>query len=211
MMIHAYDELYLDSAQRILGDAFDYALMTLQMEPELFQEIFLHSLASRQFAGGNPSYVAGITGCEFVRKIVKESGLELDFAEDVMYVDKSPEYWAGWALAYYQWLRCCSFRKVLEIVPVVRIIEMYPTFHEIDIQGFVAAIDERIRQRYRSNLAQLRERVGISVSDLSKNADISIKQLEALEQGEKELGKLQASTLYRLSRALHCSMEELMY
>ena len=50
----------------------------------------------------HPRYVAGMNGCEFARVILDDVGAAYPEAEDEMYLDKSPEYWAGWALAYYQ-------------------------------------------------------------------------------------------------------------
>ena len=56
MVIHAYDEDYLPGAQKILGDAVDFAVMTLELEPDLFAGAFAVSSVSKQFAAGNPTY-----------------------------------------------------------------------------------------------------------------------------------------------------------
>ena len=40
MEIRAYDEEYLAGAQRILGDAVDFAVMTLGLEPDAFGQAF---------------------------------------------------------------------------------------------------------------------------------------------------------------------------
>ncbi|MFR7899190.1 MAG: hypothetical protein ACLU6Y_04635 [Ruminococcus sp.] len=46
------------------------------------------------------TYVAGKTGCELVKEVIEIRGLLIPELEDEMYLDKSPEYWCGWALAY---------------------------------------------------------------------------------------------------------------
>ena len=38
--------------------------------------------------------------------------------DDIMFLDKSPEYWAGWSLAFYQWFSGRDFMSILEIVPL---------------------------------------------------------------------------------------------
>ena len=43
MMIHAYSEDYLVSAQRILGDMLDYAVNTYAFDPDSFYQMFLVS------------------------------------------------------------------------------------------------------------------------------------------------------------------------
>jgi hypothetical protein len=103
MEIRAYDELYLNNAQDILGHAVDFAINSLAIDPDLFGSSFTVSDASKQFAAGNPAYVAGISGCELARIVIRQTHLVFHDTEDVMYLDKSPEYWAGWALAFYQW------------------------------------------------------------------------------------------------------------
>ena len=73
MAIRAYDEIYLSGAQRILGDAADFAVISLGLDPDTFGNALAVSSASRQFANGNPKYVAGMNGCELARIILTET------------------------------------------------------------------------------------------------------------------------------------------
>ena len=130
MAIHAYDEIYTDSAQKILGHAVDYAVMTLDIDADIFGNAYAVSDAAIQFGAGNPKYVAGMNGCELARIVLNEAHIPYPDSEDAMYLDKSPEYWAGWALAYYQWFSGHSFSEILSTVPLSRLIDMYPVFHE---------------------------------------------------------------------------------
>ena len=109
MEIRAYDESYVQSAQNVLGHAVDFAVMTLEISPEVFGNAFCVSNASKQFAIGNPRYVAGINGCELARLVLEEARIPFADTADAMYLDKSPEYWSGWALAFYQWHSFRSF------------------------------------------------------------------------------------------------------
>ena len=43
MMMHAYQEMYLNKAQALLGDAFDYAINTCKIAGEDFVKLFLAS------------------------------------------------------------------------------------------------------------------------------------------------------------------------
>lgn len=141
MEIHAYDELYLWDAQNIMGHAFDFALVTLGFSIDDFSDKLVNSKSIIQFERGNPSYVAGINGCELVKTIYEEYDINIDH-EDIMYFDKSPEYWAGWALAFYQWYTSKSFRVILEKISIDDILKMYYTFHEMDIMQFKDALDK---------------------------------------------------------------------
>ena len=144
MMIHAYSEDYLNNAQKILGDMMDYAVNTYEFSPNQFYEMFLVSDVSMQFQTGNPTYVAGKTGCELVKEVIRKSGLLIPELEDEMYLDKSPEYWCGWALAYYQWYTGRSFMKIYHAVSIEEILNMYPVYHEMDISRFVETINEKM-------------------------------------------------------------------
>ena len=159
MMIHAYSEDYLVSAQRILGDMLDYAVNTYAFDPDSFYQMFLVSDVSSQFQNGNPTYVAGKTGCEIVKEIIHSAGIEMQELEDEMYLDKSPEYWAGWALAYYQWYTGRTFIKIYKVVSVQELLDMYDVYHEMDIQKFVDEINERWEAFYTDTNLKINFRV----------------------------------------------------
>ena len=211
MEIRAYDEEYLAGAQRILGDAVDFAVMTLGLEPDAFGQAFAVSDASRQFAGGNPAYVAGINGCELARRVLEETGISYTDTEDAMYLDKSPEYWAGWALAFYQWYSSRSFMEILRTVPLRKIILMYPIYHEMDIMQFADRMQEEMKNAHAdTNLRMRRKACGFSPSRLAAAARVPLRQIQLFEQRQRDINKTAAETLLRLGRALGCSMEDLM-
>ena len=211
MAICAYDEIYVDSAQNVLGHAVDFAVMTLGLEPNMFGDAFAVSDASKPFAAGNPAYVAGMNGCELARKVLEETGTPFADAEDAMYLDKSPEYWAGWALAYYQWFTGYSFMEILTAVPLEQIVAMYPTYHEMDVSQFVEQMDRHMQEVYpQTKLRMRRETCGFSQSELSADADVPLRQIQLFEQRQRDINKCAAITLLKLSRSLHCSIEDLM-
>ena len=211
MVIHAYDETYVQGAQDVLGHSVDFAVMTLSIDPDAYGNAFAVSWVSKQFANGNPKYVAGMNGCELARMVLSETGTAYTDAEDAMYLDKSPEYWSGWALAYFQWYTGRSFIDILSIVPLSQIIDMYPVYHEMDILQFVDHMNERIRnaQPY-TQLKQHRINCGLSQAELSAYSGVSLQQIELYEQRKRNINNASAITLLRLSRALHCHMEDLM-
>ena len=211
MMIRAYDELYLESAQNILGHAVDFALMTLDIDADAFADAFLVSDASKRFAMGDPSYVAGINGCELTRLILEQTCLTFTDHEDVMYIDRSPEYWSGWALAYYQWYTGRPFDMILSAVPLSHIIMMYSPYHEMDISQFTDEMERRVKNAYPfTKLKMIRSQCGISQSALSRQSGVPLRQIQLFEQERRDINKTSAITLRKLSHALHCGMEDLM-
>ena len=143
MIVHAYSEDYLWGAQRVLGDMLDFGVNTCQLDMDFIMNKFIESGIADNFAIGNPKYVAGMTGCEVLRTVLEKTGEENPKENDIMYVDKSPEYWTGWALAYYQWYRNYKFQEIQSKVPVSEVVKMY-ILHEADVMKFVEIMDTRM-------------------------------------------------------------------
>ena len=211
MAIRAYDELYLPGAQNILGHAVDFAVMTLAIEPNVFGNALAVSESAKQFSEGNPRYVAGMNGCEFARAVLDDVEVAYQESADEMYLDKSPEYWAGWALAYYQWFTSRSFMEILRAMSLNDIIRMYPLYHEMDLSHFVEQMDRFMKEAYpQTRLRERRSNCGLSQSELAADADVPLRQIQLFEQGQRDINKTSAITLYKLSKALHCKMEDLL-
>ncbi|MBR1798161.1 MAG: helix-turn-helix transcriptional regulator [Clostridiales bacterium] len=210
MVIYAYSEAYLDSAKNILGHAVDFAVMSLNIEPDTFGDSLMVSNAAAQFGRGNPSYVAGTNGCELARQILNEAHIDYADIEDAMYLDKSPEYWAGWALAHYQWYSSRSFMEILTEVPLSEMIKMYPVYHEMDIEHFLEHMNVLIKDANpTTKLRAKRLNCNMSQSELAKDSGVALRQIQLFEQRQRDINNASAITLLRLSRSLNCRMEDL--
>ena len=88
---------------------------------------------------------------------------------------------------------------------------MYSPYHEMDIRQFSDEMYILInRHQDTCALARLRTYAGLSQKALAEKADVSVRMIEQYEQGKKDIRKAAADTVLRLSRTLHCSMEDLM-
>ena len=211
MAIRAYDELYLESAANCLAVAFDYALNICGIKPDEFAGFFVVSGESDKFGRGNPSVVAGKSGVELVRLIVEKVDPSRGLPEPVFSQSRSPEYWAGWALAQYQWHSAKSFKTVFGKVPLSEIVKMYKVYHEMDIAAFIEAMDKKIEERSVStNLKNIRENRQFSQSELAAASGVQLHSIQLYEQRVNDIDKAQAQTLYKLSVALGCKMEDLL-
>ena len=211
MVIHAYDETYLATSQNILGHAIDFVVITLNIDADVFGNAFAVSSVSKQFASGNPLYVAGRNGCELARDVLTETHRTFIDKADAMYLDKSPEYWAGWALAFYQWYSGRSFMDILTAVPLSGIIHMYPLYHEMDIMQFAQQMDSMLKKANSSTrLKTRRTNSGLSQSELAASSGVALRQIQLFEQRQRNINNAAAITLLQLSRTLHCRIEDLM-
>lgn len=63
-MTRAYQEIYLNKAQSVLGDAFDYAINTCGIAGNDFIKLFSASTVSGRMENGEPAALAGMSGIE---------------------------------------------------------------------------------------------------------------------------------------------------
>lgn len=149
-MTHAYSDMYLNDARRTLAGSFDAAVYTYGYDLPDYYTLFINTVISSKFEKGDPFVVSGISGIELASRIIEMQTGQISDVKPVFHDDRSPEYWAGWALAYYQWYYACSFRTLNEEVPIDKILNMYSKYHEMDISHFCDRINE-----LRRNLLQL--------------------------------------------------------
>ena len=210
-MIRAYNESYLTDAKETLSQFFDYLINDCGMSADWASAIFVSSGYAERFERGNPSVLAGMSGIELARAVVSESYREKELPEPRYTDGLSPEYWAGWALAEYQWYSGKRFAEIFRRVKLSEIIEMYSVYHEMDISKFISAMEERCASVVLpSKLKALRENRNISQSELSTLSGVKLRSIQMYEQGINDINKAQAETVYRLSRAIGCSVEDLL-
>lgn len=209
MTIRAFNELYLSDAQTNLANAFDYAMNVCKQPADIFGEIFARSDYAKRFECGDPAIVSGKSGVELVKVVLAKT---VDFFPQPQFSqDRSPEYWAGWALAYYQWYSAKRFRDIFARIPLSQIILMYKVFHEMDITAFVESIDRRYNEiEVDTKLRSLREVRGLSQRELSNISGVKLRSIQLFEQKVNDIDKAQAHTLYKLARVLGCTIEDLL-
>ena len=116
-MARAYKKTYLNGAMRNLAVMLDCGVRKYGYPIGEFYLKFLSCEVSRQFAA----------------TVLKEN--------DGTYT-VGPEYWAGWVLAYYQWLSRRSFAYMHKKgLGINEVLSMYYPLHEADLSKFAAAAD----------------------------------------------------------------------
>lgn len=213
-MIPAYHENYLEQAQESFACMLDFAVYDMEIPLEEYYSWFLFSSYSRLFGRGDCSIVAGRSGPEIAmdvyyecHKIYPDEKLRYEYRG----IDRSPEYWTGWALAYYQWETGYTFQQINNRVPIGRICEMYPLYHEMDIKQFVDQMDSDMQVcRSDARLKQFRRLAGYSQSQLARYANVPVRTIQQYEQRQKDINKAQTQAVIRLATALACEVEDLM-
>ncbi|MBR4836900.1 MAG: helix-turn-helix transcriptional regulator [Bacteroidales bacterium] len=210
-MSHAYHYYYLEDAMNNLGSMLDYAVNAAHCDVSMFFEIFLASGVASQIEIGNPRYVSGLSGVELYEMVLRKSS-DFDIKEiDYQPFERTKEFWAGWSLAYYQWFRAKSFLYIQHNgLDIKRIISMYPTLHEADLSKFVEVadgiIDNYLAERP-NVLKTIRKQARLTQQRLAEISGVTLRMIQAYEQGDQDIRKAEAQTVFALSKALGCSPE----
>ena len=137
-MTHAYIEPYLKDVMRNLGVMSHFCINEYGMSPEKFSEFFPKSHIAEQISMANPRFLTGMSGKELADMMIESlSGNEYkNVSSEQYYV--SPEYWAGWVMAYYQWYTAKSFAQMyVDGQTYEKVLKMYHPLHEADLAKVV--------------------------------------------------------------------------
>lgn len=209
-MIHAYDKVYLDKARTALGRMLDFAVYDFKYDITEFFDMFINSGVAERFETGDFTVIVGMSGVELAYEVLEKSGVEHERIKPNYTADRSEEFWAGWALAYYQWETSMSFAEIVRYVPVKDMVALYFPYHEMDIRQFVDKVNSMYKAaKPETNLKLLRRKAGLSQCELADLSGVPVRTIQQYEQQQKSINKAQAEYLVLLSKTLYCTIDEL--
>ena len=152
-----------------------------------------------------------MSGVELAYEVMEQSKIKYERIIPDYTIERSEEYWAGWALAYYQWETSMTFAEIVRYVPIKDIVALYSPYQEMDIRQFVDKMNTLYKAaKPETNLKILRRKVGLSQKELAEFSDVPIRTIQQYEQRQKNINKAQAEYLVALSRVLCCDVEDLL-
>jgi len=210
--MNAYNEIYLNNAADSFGNMMNYVVNDYGLDGDKFLQMFITSGLAEQFARGNPKVIAGMSGLDIAYSAIESgTGAAPTAAPFDTIGYRSPEYWAGWALAKYQWYSAKSFPSILRAFPFSEVVDSYHPLHEADISKFYTVADNIIAEKNPlTNLKRLRQAAGYSQSQLANESGVSLRSVQMYEQRKKDINKAQAITLAKIARVLGCDIEDLL-
>lgn len=172
-MTCAYSEVYLEDAMRTLGEAVDFALCDQGLNPTELTAILSNALEMKQFERGIPRVVCGMSGDELAREIIVHAGLKpVEFREAYPF-DRSPQYWAGWVLAYAQWTCSLGFSELFDVAPLDWIIDSYHPLHKASEDIFAQIVIDKWNkaQAGKKGLKAARKAAGLTENSWPPNRE----------------------------------------
>lgn len=207
-MIRAYDKNYLAKAQNNMASMLDFAVYDLNEDLTSFYKKFLQSRVSRQFERGESAVIAGKSGVELALEVLGNEKLASKYRPAA---NRTPEFWCGWALAYFQWFTNLSFLEINTFVPVAEVLAFYSPYHEMDISKFCDKMIELYNNRkVYANLKKFRLAAGFSQSELAEISGVPLRTIQQYEQSQKNINAAKAETVVKLAKSLNTTVENLL-
>ena len=176
-----------------------------------FFDLFLSSGVAALFERGDYSVTVGMSGVELAYLVLEASGIPFERVKPQYTAGRSPEYWAGWALAYYQWETALGLAEINRCIPIGEVVQLYSPYHEMDIRQFCDKMNALYRAaRPETQLKQRRKSAGLSQRELAERSGVPIRTIQQYEQRQKGINKAQAESLVMLAKVLCCGVDDLL-
>ncbi len=196
-----------------LVEAVDFALCDQGLTPAELTAILSNALEMNQFERGTPRVVCGMAGDELARDIIAHVGLTPVECRETYPFDRSPQYWAGWVLAYAQWMCSLGFSDLLEVAPLDWIIGSYHPLHEASEDKFAQIVIENWSnaQADKKGLKSARKAAGLTQKQLAAQSGVKLRAIQLYERYQLDLRRASVSSALALANAPHCTIEELVW
>lgn len=208
-MIHGYSKDILSEAQCNLGFAFDYAVNHVGLDIDEFNNLFIISKIAEAFGSGSPKFVTGMSGTELVLEVFQQ----VNYAYIITpyeQMERTPEYWTGWILTYYQWYSGKSFEYIRNKVKASSVREMYYPLHEAPEEKFCDVMDEIISRKKTTNLQQIRKLRKLTQKQLSELSGVNLRTLQEYESGARDINNASGISINALAKVLCCNFYDVM-
>ena len=201
-MIHAYNEQFVCIIQPKVAAMFELAVLEEHIDIDAFAKKFISSPVCHALENADPVYALGKSANELLSLILGNEPLNIETSSYA-----SPEYWVGWVLSYAQWNFNKPYSTIITAIPCSKLLDNYFPYHEMDISQSMELIAKYLKPV--CPLKEIRQKRGISQTQLANLSNVSLRAIKAYEQGTVDISKAQAETLYALAQTLNCSIEDL--
>lgn len=202
-MIHAYNEIYLNTVMHNLAALFHIAINDLEIEADTFANQFANSRVASGIEAGTPNMLAGKSAIEMLMII-----LDNKIDNVVVPMERSKEYWAGWILANAQWYLNKSFKEILSVMSFSKLIGLYYPYHEANEMKTIEKIESYFPSI--STLKEFRQKRNLTQEELALLSGVNIRSIRSYEQSQNKLFKAQGEILLMLAKTLDCTIEDLL-
>ncbi len=201
---------YVEDMRDVLGSVLDVGVNVWGCTGEQIVGALVTSGLAAELERLNPVYVAGKSSYELLDMMRPLLPVD-EPPEPVPRLQRTPDYWLGWALGLFLIETGCALETVFRNASYEELRALYWPLHEAPDDKFVCVLSDMLEERRgATGLRRRREAAGLSQSQLARASGVGLRSIQMYEQRKKDINKAQGITLYALARALRCSMESLL-
>lgn len=115
--------------------------------------------------------------------------------------------WLGYIYVHLFFDLKITFESLFITLPIDEAINMYPLYHEMDYLQSLEYVKSKIKYSLLDEIMTCRK---LSSLKLSRLSGVSCSTISALRYNKRDINKLEASSLLKLSNALRVKMESLL-
>lgn len=212
-MVCGYDRNIVSVVQRLMAGMMDFAVNGLGLAIDEFYNTFLASDFPGRIERGDSRTVMGMSGIEVAYAVSGKEPISGDEMERFIdfNMDRSPEYWTGWALAYFQSTTRLTFGEINDFRSIGDVRRMYPKYHEMDVRQFCDSMKEAYFAMHPMTCLQIqRKQAGISQKMLADMSGIPLKTIQQYEQRRKDINRANVDYVLSMARVMNCDIEVLL-
>lgn len=201
---------YLEEMRELLGCIFDVGVHVCGLKGSDVVRAFIMSGLATEFERANPIFVAGKSSYDTLELMLPYLGLD-SVPDTTPRLSRTQDYWTGWIVSLLQSDTGVSYETIFEKIPYREFLGMYRPLHEAPEQKSIELMTGLLATRVAvTKLQKLRTEQRLSQRQLAELSSVNLRSIQMYEQRNKDINKAQASTLFRISTALNCSVEQLL-
>lgn len=132
---------------------------------------------------------------------------DLNVSNNFVYSPYDVYGWLGYIYIRLFFDLSVTFESLFIVLPINDAINMYHLYHEMDYRQTFDFVKNKIKYSY---LDEIMDKKNMSTQTLSKTSGVSYSTVNAIRYGKRDINKLEAQSLLKLSNALHVKMESLL-
>lgn len=197
------------STEQVLAEMFAYVINDCQANGDWFAKLFVRTGTAAKFEKNNHSF--GKSGVEIADDIFKKTNQQKYITKAKHPDESSAAFWCGRVLAYYQKESGRKYKDIFTYILIDDLLECFSSYAQMDDKFLFKALDKMYDEaQNRTKLKILREKKELSRAQLADCSGVNIRSIRLYEQRQVDINKAQAQTLYKLSQALGCRIEDIL-
>lgn len=196
---------YIRNFARKFGTLLEMAYVD-KKDMNIFYYLLVRSSIIKEIENGNIKYL-NLTPNELYYEINKDK--KVLKREYIPY--RGSYYWAGMMLTYFVFKYDISYKEINNNITLEEVANSYYPLHEASEDKFFEFINSNLnKDKKDTNLRIYRKLNNLSQNQLSEISGVELRSIEMYEQRRNDINKAQSITLYKLSKALGCTIEDIL-